>query len=172
MSRARWLALGSAAALVGCSGAVVPATQDGGDPHRDASPLEDASVSSGDAGERDAGLAVEASADSDSDSGAEDAGAACSSRSGSFACAGETCDRAQQLCDMAGGGCVAYDAPTPHQMLDAGSCGACPSCGCIQPTLYGNCHCQEDNAGTVVISCAGCYGAPPARIDDTEFRQV
>jgi hypothetical protein len=89
----------------------------------------------------------------------------CSSRSGTFACAGQTCDRSTQLCMENGSGCVAYDGVIPEQQPEAGSCGACPSCACLQPTLWGSCHCTEDDAGSIAISCGGCYGAPPARLE-------
>ena len=34
-----------------------------------------------------------------------------------------------------------------------------------EPTLYTNCHCTEDDSGTIAISCGGCYGSPPARLE-------
>ena len=111
-------------------------------------------------------LPDDASAEASSDAQVvADGGVVCSSRSGTFACQGQVCDRATQLCETNGGGCQAYDGVISQQQPEAGSCGACPTCACLQPTLWGSCTCQQDDAGSIAISCGGCYGAPPTRLE-------
>lgn len=178
MSRARWLALGSTVALVGCNGVVQSsggssdaqaATQEGSTGDEG---VADEASTSGEAGSDDSSAmadtstpGVDGSSEASTDGGVvHDAGMTCA-RSGTFACSTQTCDRASQLCDLMGGGCLAYDAMVPQQYPEAGSCGDCPSCACLQPTLYGDCQCLEDDAGSIAISCGGCYGAPPARLE-------
>jgi hypothetical protein len=90
---------------------------------------------------------------------------ACPSRSGYFTCGSNVCDRSVQACDERSGTCLSYDALPPSDLVSpGGACGRCPTCACLAPELASNCHCQEDDAGAVSISCGGCYGAPPARL--------
>ena len=92
--------------------------------------------------------------------------AVCPTRSGYFTCGGNVCDRSVQVCVERSSLCVPTDALGPFERAAPPvQCGACPTCDCLQPALISSCHCQEDDAGTIRISCAGCYGAPPARLD-------
>ncbi|HEY8039333.1 MAG TPA: hypothetical protein VIF15_06040 [Polyangiaceae bacterium] len=178
MSRGQWLALGSTMALAGCSGAVAATPGDGGggtghDPATGA--LEggsgvighEAGADPGDAGEpEDAGNTADSELLVDTGSSvvadaADDGGFACPTRSGYFQCGGNVCDRSIQACYS--GGCQWYG--NLYEMPDAASCGACPTCQCLKGALYPNCSCQEDDAGTLTISCGGCYGSPPARLE-------
>jgi hypothetical protein len=136
-SRAQWLALGSTMALLGCSGGT-------------------ASSGSGDAGGRDLAHASEA--------GGDDV-AACPTRSGYFTCGGNVCDRSIQVCVERSSLCVSVDALGPIATGSPVQCGACPTCECLQPSILSSCQCQQDDAGTISISCGGCYGAPPARLE-------
>jgi len=180
MSRGQWLAL-TTVALVGCTGTIDSvvgdggggtATHEGGGAHDSgAARLPDASGAVDEAGTlEEAATASEAGTVEDAQSTATseggDSGIACASRSGYFACGSNVCDRAIQACyssscdwygnigtTIGGGG------------ADAAACGSCPSCACLQPTLYPGCNCAEDDAGTIVISCQGCYGSPPGRLE-------
>jgi len=184
MSRARWLALGSTVALVGCNAVVASSGGDAGHAEHEAGSGngDDGSVPPGrdggvlaDAGRGEASSVDEAGWITDSgtqgDGTAQDAevsadgSVVCSARSGTFACGGQTCDRATQMCGPYGGGCVAYGTVLPNQQPEAGTCGPCPTCACLEPTLWGACYCSEDDGGAIAISCGGCYGAPPARLE-------
>ncbi|HEY8039332.1 MAG TPA: hypothetical protein VIF15_06035 [Polyangiaceae bacterium] len=79
---------------------------------------------------------------------------ACSSRVGYFACGDRLCDRTTEVCYQ--GSCERYDATSN------GACGPCPTCSCDG---YRSCRCTEDEAGGITVSCGGCYGAPPARLE-------
>lgn len=130
-SRAQWLALGSAVALFGCSGAT---TSSGG---------------SGSSGSSEAASE-----------------GACTTRSGYFACGGNVCDRSIQVCVETSSLCATPgDLGTVMTGASIARCGPCPSCACVQTALGGSCECREDDAGSVVVSCGGCYGAPPARLE-------
>jgi hypothetical protein len=170
-SRAQWLAFGSVA-LVGCVGTVAESSGDGGGavaqhdagntPAHDAGNQQaqppEAGIETGTVWEtgspQDAGIVV-----------ADDSGVACSTRSGYYDCGANLCDRSIQACYQ--GQCVWYGALWEYvsQQPDAASCGSCPTCACLHGALYGNCTCNEDNEGTVSISCGGCYGSPPARLE-------
>lgn len=167
VSRAQWLAFGGVA-LVGCVGTVAESSGDGGGAvaqhDAGATPVHDAGNQQ--AQPPEAGLAQETGAVQDAGLVvADDAGVSCSTRSGYYECSGNVCDRSIQACYQ--GQCVWYGALSQYlsQQPDAASCGSCPTCACLQTTLYPNCHCTEDGEGTVTISCAGCYGSPPARLE-------
>jgi hypothetical protein len=172
MSRGQWLAL-TTVALVGCTGTIDSVVGDGGGGavhDSGAAGLPDASGVVDEAGTlEEAATAREAGTVEDAQTATSeggDSGIACASRSGYFACGSNVCDRAIQACyssscdwygnigtTIGGGG------------ADAAACGSCPSCACLQPTLYPGCNCAEDDAGTIVISCQGCYGSPPGRLE-------
>jgi hypothetical protein len=191
MSRAQWLALGSSAALLACSAQIelTPPTE------RDAARIPDSpepargldsghTACDGSSAGADAGLAgIDADfADADAgcvevDSGyvdvdagfvqivdaglVEASGFACPSRSGYFACGGGVCDRSIQACVM--GVCEWYQDIVILWGVQA--CGPCPTCDCLAPP-GSPCVCTEDDAGTVtILSCGGCYGAPPVRLE-------
>jgi hypothetical protein len=172
MSRAQWLAFGSVA-LVGCVGTVAESSGDGGG----AVAQHDAgNTPAHDAGNQvqpppDSGIAYETGTVQEAgppvDSGivvADDSGVSCPTRSGYFNCQGNVCDRSIQACQN--GYCEWYGAlATSWQFPDAASCGPCPTCECLQGSLSTSCHCSEDNQGTITISCGGCYGSPPARLE-------
>jgi hypothetical protein len=179
-SRAQWLAFGSVA-LAGCVGSVreMPLDGGGGGAQEDGSSLamQDSGSHDGAAlGTNDAAVGTDASlspetgtaqeAGSSVDSGTvvtDDAGVACRSRSGYFTCSANVCDRSIQTCYQ--GSCLWYGDTEAYAIGDAGSCGPCPTCACLQQHLSINCHCSEDSQGTISISCAGCYGSPPARLE-------
>jgi len=178
MSRAQWLAFGSTLAFVGCTGNVesLPSSVGEGDGTKDSgnATYEAGSESShpeagvtaeAGVGHDDAGVTVEAAAEAATEAATE-AGpvVGCASRTGYYECGSNICDRSIQACFQ--GACEWYGALPETLSVDAAAaCGPCPSCECLQPTLYPSCQCTEDAEGTLVISCAGCYGAPPARLE-------
>ena len=113
-------------------------------------------------------------------------GGSCTPPTGSFICKPEwgaqtpqLCDRATQYCQLGPGptgtqhGCKSYDDP------DAGysgqpfppQCLPCPTCECVfrhtdWGTLTHPCGCRDlDGLGAIGLSCGGCYGSPPARLE-------
>jgi hypothetical protein len=176
MSRAQWLAFGSTLAFVGCTGNVAPIPPDpgAGDGAKDAgNATHDSGSPQGPEGgvateagiaHEDAGAAQEAgeTAEASTDEGGTILG--CATRTGYYECGGNVCDRSIQACFS--GECEWYGDLAATTSADASaSCGPCPSCTCLQGVIYPNCTCSEDAQGTVVISCGGCYGAPPARLE-------
>jgi hypothetical protein len=97
------------------------------------------------------------------DAGDFDSAVACASRSGYFQCVGNVCDRSIQACYQ--GQCLWYGELPLYGMSDAASCGSCPTCECLSASLYPGCHCTDDGAGDITVSCQGCYGSPPARLE-------
>lgn len=89
---------------------------------------------------------------------------------------GVSCGRATQYCALwpsAVRGCLSntdVDAqPYPGAPFPP-ECVACPTCACIRgyPRWMGShgCECSNlDDAGAIGISCGGCYGSPPARLE-------
>jgi len=176
MSRGQWLALGTTVALVGCTGTIASVPE--GDGGHESTASHDAGGTAPDSGAavrpEEAGTVAEtgtlaetgAVVDASPESSAPlDSGVACGERSGFFSCGGNICDRAIQACYS--NSCEWYGnlSAIATGGADAASCGSCPTCECLQPTLYTNCHCTEDDSGTIAISCGGCYGSPPARLE-------
>jgi hypothetical protein len=175
-SRAQWLAFGSIA-LVGCVGSVAETPTDdagGGVQHdaanattHDSGSLQATGPEAG--GISEAGLAQETGGGTEAGSLAEagpvpdDAGVACQTRTGYFDCAGNLCDRSIQACYQ--NQCVWYGLLSSYEVPDAATCGPCPTCACLQGSLEGSCHCNNDPDGGLIISCGGCYGSPPARLE-------
>jgi hypothetical protein len=178
MSRAQWLALGSAIALTSCGGIKDPGPtgtqgsgQHGGGDQSDAETQgdsgqgssDDAAIATGDdastIGTLDAGPEPDAS-------GAEDAIVACTASHSTFQCAGQSCNAATQYCYISYGGTqVACEDDTtggyfPQQCLD------CPTCACVSQYISGpSCKCVDLGGGAIGVQCAGCYGAPPTRLE-------
>jgi hypothetical protein len=191
MSRAQWLALGSSAALFACSAQIerTPSAErdaaripDSPEPVRDldsghagcdgSSPGADAGLAGIDAdfADVDAGYVDVDSGYVDVDAGfvpivdaglVEASGVACPSRSGYFACGSGVCDRSFQAC-VGGDQCTWYQGIVNYYGVQ--ECGPCPTCECLAPPTT-PCDCTEDDAGTITISCGGCYGAPPVRLE-------
>jgi hypothetical protein len=177
MSRAQWLAFGSTLTLVSCSGAVQPAPSNGADSGSPSQEVADANAppawdgsrptSVADAGGHDADAEAVADTGSPGDDAAPEASAC--TVSGTFACAGATCDRASQFCEIYSGGtefgCLADDAGAGTFSFPP-ECYGCPTCACVGPKLGGPCQCIDiDDGGGIGIECIGCYGAPPARLE-------
>ena len=184
MSRGQWLAL-TTAALVGCTGAIA-STPEGDGGH--ATAAGDAGGTAPDSGAalrpEEGGAVAEAGTWAETgtveDASPEtrapaDSGVACGERSGFFSCEGNICDRAIQACYE--GSCEWYGnlstLPTGG-IADAASCGSCPTCACLQLTLSTNCHCTEDDEGTIAISCGHTSfdvswgdGTPPTQTTST-----
>jgi hypothetical protein len=169
MSRAQWLAFGSIA-LASCSGSLASApAEPGGDGEHDsgaAGPDVAAAqaVRPADGGPSlDGGAAAETAPTPTDDAQAllsDGAIVGCATRSGYFECSGQVCDRSIHACYE--NQCVWYGRLT--SMADAAAtCGPCPTCGCVALQSY--CTCKEDSAGTITVSCGGCYGSPPTRLE-------
>ena len=199
LSRAQWLARGSALAVVSCtgSGAMPSSAMDASVSREEAShsaPSDSAADDSapgasavGDPVPSDAAAAADRT---DGDGGSSNGVVA----SRSFPCGTDVdaslqCERATQIClSLSGGGgfsCISQDGSTLHAYQGgtyaspdsaAVSCDACAGpAGC---TFYygppGSCwpsSCSEDDAGGVTVSCGECYGAPPARLERLATRQ-
>jgi hypothetical protein len=140
VSRAQWLAFGSALAAVGCSG-------------------EHSSVSS----------AQEVAGGATGACGVASATFVChpyALQSGDRTDDGGVCKRATQYCQLwpgpGGGGCLSKDDPASALPVE---CRACPTCSCVMQ--HGGCSCVEfDDAGGIGMTCTvGCYGSPPARLE-------
>jgi hypothetical protein len=164
-SRAQWLAFGSVA-LVGCVGTV--AESSGGDGGGAVAQHDAGNTPAHDSGNQqvpppDAGTAPETGVSYEAS--LPEASVSCPTRSGYFDCSANVCDRSIQACYD--GECLWYGALPEYTgtIPDAASCGSCPTCACLKGTLYPNCNCAEDGEGTIAISCAGCYGSPPARLE-------
>jgi hypothetical protein len=142
-------------ALLGCSEAVAPTVTAG-----DAGTLYERILPSPDAGSiPSVSVVAEAGV---AEAGVAEAGVACPSRAGYFDCEGNVCDRSIQACWDSE--CISYESVVQsHQATDAASCGACPGCACL--SFAHDYNCEEDRAGTVFISQAPCYGAPPVRLE-------
>jgi hypothetical protein len=91
-----------------------------------------------------------------------DSGAACPTRSGYFRCGANVCGRAVQACND--GACEWYGAIAP-------SCGACPTCACLNAeTLLNIGTCQDDGAGGVSFTLRGPGGdGDPCKQDSDCF---
>jgi hypothetical protein len=185
VSRAQWLALGSALVLTSCGGSVKPGpigTQGAGQQSEgnegDAEAQRDSGQNTGD--DTDAAQTVDAVATGDDAStigdpdasqapdvtGDEDAPATCAVADITFQCAGQPCKATSQYCELSYAGteeaCV--DDSTggyfPQQCL------SCPTCDCVSQYISGpSCKCVDLGGGAIGVQCAGCYGAPPTRLE-------
>jgi hypothetical protein len=176
MSRAQWLALGSALALTSCGGIKDPGPtgtqgsgQHGGGDQSDAEAQGESGQGTGD----DAATSDDASTIGTLDAGQapdvtgnEDAPVTCAVSHTTFQCAGQSCNAATQYCYISYGGtevaCEDYSTGGyfPQQCLD------CPTCACVSQYISGpSCKCVDLGAGAVGVQCAGCYGAPPTRLE-------
>jgi hypothetical protein len=186
MSRARWLALGSAVALTSCGGMKDPGStgnqQSGyhGGEGEDAA-AEGASSGSGSGGGNEAGtgedawpvVVAEASTDdaSSGDAGSPEASdydgsPTCVVPPLAFQCASEVCNAATQYCVMSFGGSQISCEDTDGGGYFPSECTECPTCACVTAHAIGpNCQCIELDAGGIGLQCAGCYGAPPTRLE-------
>jgi hypothetical protein len=148
MSRAQWLALGSALALTSCGGIT-----DGGH-----TGTQQSSQRGGDQG------------------GVMATGTNCSPLyttllSTTFACAGQSCNAATQYCD------ISYDGTQIGCEDDNGGgyfpqqCLSCPTYDCVSQYISASCKCVDFGGGAlglgggIGVGCAGCYGAPPTRLE-------
>jgi hypothetical protein len=189
LSRAQWLARGSALAVVSCtgSGAMPSSTMDASVSREEASHSAPGDSAAGDSAPSDAAAAADRT---DGDGGSSNGVVA----SPSFPCGTDVdaslqCERATQICLYYSGGpgfsCISQDGSTLHAYQGgtyaspdsaAVSCDACAGgAGC---TFYygppGSCwpsSCSQDDAGGVTVSCGECYGAPPARLERLAPRQ-
>jgi hypothetical protein len=176
MSRAQWLALGSAIALTSCGG-----IKDGG-PTGTQGSGEHGSGNQSDAeaqGESGQGTGDDAAVGDDGSTvgtldggsapdvtGGDDAPVTCAVSHTTFQCAGQSCNAATQYCYISYGGTqVACEDDNgggyfPQQCLN------CPTCGCVSQYISGpSCKCVELGGGAIGVQCAGCYGAPPTRLE-------
>jgi hypothetical protein len=136
-------------------------SQDGGDP--DPSDEANAWVGPAEAGDE--------AAESGGDAAVEgvDASNQCDSRSFYCEAARACCDRATEYCHgphpPMEAACVSYfDAGHPIPP----ACVASRSCACLEDAGWGEgmCRCLDlDDAGAIGLSCFGCYGSPPARLE-------
>ncbi len=180
MSRAQWLALGSAIALTSCGGIKDPGPtgtqgsgQHGGGDQSDAEAQgesgqgsaddSDAAIATGDdastIGTLDAGSPPDAS-------GVEDVIVACAVSHTTFQCAGQSCNAASQYCYISYGGTqVACEDDSTGGYFPQ-QCLSCPTCDCVSQYISGpSCKCVELGEGAIGVQCAGCYGAPPTRLE-------
>ncbi len=165
MSRARWLALGSSLVVAGCGGASDPTSSGRSGEQGSTDGAVDTGQPSAQGGDSGASGDAEQVSDSSQTVLADAAEASsCTVSTAPFACGTQTCDPSSQFCQMyswGGGACVADDAGSffPPQCYD------CPTCTCVAPTLWANCHCLDLDGGGIGIECAGCYGSPPTRLE-------
>lgn len=190
MSRAQWLAVGSALVLVSCGGSVQPGPtgtqgsgQQGGGGEGDAQAQADSGQSTGD--DTDAAQTVDAVATGDDAStigdqdagqapdvtdvdviGEEDAPATCTVSHTTFQCAGASCNAATQYCYISYGGTqVACEDDNAGGYFPQ-QCLTCPTCDCVSQYISGpSCKCVDLGNGAIGVQCAGCYGAPPTRLE-------
>lgn len=186
MSRAQWLALGSALVLTSCSGNIKPgptgtqgSSQQGGD-DGDAQAQTDSGQSTGD--DSDASEAVDAVVTGDdgstigqaeagdepdaSEEAEADAPASCNVPHTTFQCAGTACNTATQYCDLSyDGSQVACEDDNAGGYFPQ-QCLTCPTCDCVSQYISGpSCKCVDLAGGGIGVQCAGCYGAPPTRLE-------
>ncbi|HEX8789981.1 MAG TPA: hypothetical protein VF765_03455 [Polyangiaceae bacterium] len=184
MSRAQWLALGSALVLTSCGGSVKPGPtgtqgsgQQGGDDN-DAQAGTDSGQTTGD--DTDAAETVDAVATGGDastighvEAGAEpdasevaDAPASCTVPRTTFQCAGSSCNSASQYCYISYGGTeVACEDDNAGGYFPQ-QCLTCPTCDCVSQYIGGpGCKCVDLGGGAIGVQCAGCYGAPPTRLE-------
>ena len=181
VSRARWLAFGSTLVGIGCNGMLateneVGVSRDAATPRADASMTHGIGVL-GDAGEEPASDLPPPEGGGLADAASEapqfpSPDASCP-RSGTFTCGPMSCDRATELCVVVGNGVYQCQPLTGLSCIE--SCGSCPTCECIPPSMTCNIcfaqSCFEDNFGGITVTCSqsGCYGSPPVRLDRPPF---
>ncbi len=180
MSRAQWLALGSALVLTSCGGSVQPgptgtqgSSQHGGDDQGDAQAQADSGQGGGDdtdastvTGDDASTIGQEDAAGDAADEAVVHAGDAGSCAAGGlFICAGSPCNAGTQFCQMSYGGTDVACSDDNNGGFFPQECVACPTCACVSQHLFGNCQCVERNGGGIGLQCATCYGAPPTRLE-------
>jgi hypothetical protein len=139
---------------VACSGAIASTPPgDGGFVARADARAEEAATVEYEGGNGDGGLA-EASA-------VPDGAVVCAARSGTFECGSAACARSSEVCYVNACMTVANFSTEYGGVL--GSCGSCLACDCWSPQP--SCRCSDDGEGGITVSCQGCYGAPPARLE-------
>jgi hypothetical protein len=153
MSRAEWLAFGSAMVLAGCSAKETSVTLERAAP--------DAAISDGGLGISDGGLAI------------SDGGLTISD--GDFVCGDTQCVLSAQFC------LDDRPQPVPGTTTETFSCrsydsgdwsrgdatfAAAPTCASFVGYNGACASCSDNGAGGVtVIACHSCYGSPPARLE-------
>jgi hypothetical protein len=146
MSRAQWLALGSALALTSCGGITDgghTGTQQSGQPSGDQGNV----VATGNCSASYATLLNR-----------------------TFACAGQSCNAATQYCQMSydGNQVTCEDDGTGYFPQE---CLSCPTCDCVSRYTGSSCTCVDLGGaiglgGGIGVQCSGgCYGAPPTRLE-------
>lgn len=170
LSRAQWLAFGSTLAVTGCSSAVVSSIERSSS--SSASSTASSDVVSTTSTPIVTGTSFTSASPTTTYATASTTPASCGVPTGQFLCdpsnnqgtgdAGVACDRQGEFCSLWPGtqGCIAK--------ADAGTfpaaCLTCPTCDCIN--AHTSCRCVAlDDAGAIGISCGGCYGSPPARLE-------
>jgi hypothetical protein len=180
VSRAQWLAFGSTLAAAGCT---TTSAEQGVDASTttDAEAIHEAAADSTvvvDATADAVGFGVDAAGDV-RDAGDEWTSAldgSCATWSGVFACTFSSDNDASCVpCGRGSHYCVSDRSNTPTKgCFDNGAgpfamdpqCDAGSYCACFRLQNYGQCRCVDlDDAGAIEVSCFGCYGAPPARLE-------
>jgi hypothetical protein len=179
MSRAQWLALGSAIALTSCGGVkdggptgTQGSGQHGGGDQGDAEAQSETGQATGDDAEIATGDdastigTLDAASPPDASDNEDAPIVACAVPHATFQCAGSSCNAATQYCYISYGGTqVACEDDNaggyfPQQCLD------CPTCSCVSQYISGpSCKCVDLGGGAIGVQCAGCYGAPPTRLE-------
>jgi hypothetical protein len=184
MSRAQWLALGSALVLTSCGGSVKPGPLGSGqqgeegdaqqaDSGQSAGDDSDAAVVTGDDASRVGPLDASSQPDvgdedvADKDvTGDEDAPAGCGVSHTTFQCAGTSCNAATQYCYISYGGTQVACQDDSNGGYFPSQCLDCPTCDCVAQYISGpSCKCVDLGGGAIGVQCAGCYGAPPTRLE-------
>jgi hypothetical protein len=184
MSRAQWLAYGSALAALGCTGSAAT-----GPSHaQDATAQNEANAETVDGavdGTPDTGPSSDAAVAGEVTFAAADGGFVCMGGIYLPSWDGSVCDRATQWCFLNNGGygpsgCRSLDTTCAPGLFsdaactsvfdwDAAACDGGPRrCACLTLTGCAGIYpgsCTDADAGGVVVSCGECYGAPPARIE-------
>jgi hypothetical protein len=171
MSRAQWLALGSALALTSCGGNVRdpgPTGTQGSGQHAggDQSDAEAQSETGQGTGDDSSTIGtVDAGSDKDV-TGDEDAPIACAVSPSTFACAGQSCNTATQYCYISYGGTEVSCQDDATGGYFPPQCLSCPTCECVSRYISGpSCKCVDLGGSAIGVQCAGCYGAPPTRLE-------
>jgi hypothetical protein len=137
VSRAHWLAFGSALAAMGCSGG------------------------------RSSVSGSELTAGGEPDANANNTFVCNPDMSQSYLDSGTLlCDRTTQFCSLLPSpvrGCLSeVDNPGTFPV----ECRSDRTCACVNQHERANCYCVDlDDAGAIGLSCGGCYGSPPARLE-------
>jgi hypothetical protein len=131
----------------------------------------DAAVSDADPSDANADARVDAINDDGADGCGLPGPFVCRPAWGEMPPGGYICDAATQFCMKGpnGHGCTGFDTQYDSQPFPP-QCLPCPTCECIfrYTTWESNthpCSCEDLGSGAIALSCGGCYGSPPARLE-------